>query len=110
MSRDKGDMARLSNQRCTAEVDGEATNLKAVATIAATITAALLAASLAACGTHEAPMARPAPVARSAPRYTIIAVRPISFPFAGETLAPHVARDGAGGFLVSWIGIAIGCL
>src|SRR5258707_6332066 len=55
-----------------------------------------------ACGAHEpAPEARP-PAKTTVP-YSILSVRPIRFPFAGETLAPYVARDGSGGFLVSWI-------
>src|SRR5258708_25207171 len=55
-----------------------------------------------ACGAHEpAPEARP-PAKTTVP-YSILSVRPIRFPFAGETLAPYVARDGSGGFLVSWM-------
>jgi hypothetical protein len=88
-------MARLFDQRPTTSECPRAP-VRAIVT-------ALLAACLIACGTHEAPAARPGPVAKSAPLYTITAVRAIRFPFAGETLAPYVTGDGAGGFLVSWI-------
>jgi hypothetical protein len=35
--------------------------------------------------------------------YTLGAVQPIRFPFAGETVTPYVSSDGADGFLVSWV-------
>jgi hypothetical protein len=86
-------MARFSSNRLTS---GQFATALSMAT--------LLAVCLMACGAHEAaPAAQPGAVARPAMPYAIVSVRPIRFPFAGETLAPCVVRDGSGGFLVSWL-------